>query len=291
MVMSECPHGTRFKPLPLRRGFWKKLPNKIKEGTVLLARDLPEREDVRNAAQSILIGHIASRLISGFNRPALKRGGEFYGEFFATYMEAIQAEELRIWEEISCEMDRALAERPGRDLTDTQAAYLTYAMLGHQEPPQSQELYMNLAVFARTYEELLRDKYGEAFAFALFYKALREHMPAFLFRLIGMDSLISVLLTMNAKPRELVNETLILRPGTVIESRFMDLGEDDSFAFRPKFVEVAHEHAQKNNLRKDFVGRTEDRGCPVLFASGRDAVIRFSIEELIAQHESYEHKP
>lgn len=291
--MSICPHGARYKPLPLRRGFWREFPKKIKEGVVLLAENSPEGEDIRNAAQSILIGHVESRLMSSFQRPALKGGGEFYGEFFAVYMELIKADELRIWEEISCELDLAISQQPSRELTVLEAAYLSYMMLkGKQskEPPQSQELYMNLAVFARAYEELLRKKYGEEFSHALFYKALREHMPVFLLRLIGMDSIMSMLLTMNAKPRELVDETLILHPEMKLDLRFMELGEDDSFSFRPRFVEVMCEHVQQHNFTEDSLGRTEDRGCPVLYAPLRDAIISFSIEELIAQHQSYEHK-
>jgi hypothetical protein len=287
--MSECPHGKRFAPLPLRRGFWRELPKKIKEGVVLLAEDLPESEDIRNAAQSILIGYIESRLMESFRRPTLKPGGDFFQEFFATYMEAIQIEELRVWEEMSCEIDYAISERPDRDLTDKEAAYLTYTMLGYEIPPQSQELYMNLAVYARVYDELLRGKYGEHYTPTFFYKALREHMPAFLFKLIGMSSVISALLTMNAKPRELVDETLILQPHTILESRFMEIGEDNSFFFLPKFVEVVYEHVEEKNFTNDFVGRTEDRGCPVLYASGRNTIIHFSIEELIAQHKLYEH--
>ncbi len=288
--MNSCPHGQRYKPLPLRRGFWRDLSKKLREGVVLVAENMPEREDVRNAAQAVLINHIASRLMKSFNRPALDTGGEFYTAFFASYMERIRAEELRIWEEFASEMDGALSKPLDRNLTETESAYLTYALLDLGEPPQSQELYMNLAVHARTYEELLRTKYGEAYSPSRFYDALRTHMPAFLYRLISMDSVMSMLLTMNTKPGHLVEETLILYPETVLDARFFELGADDSFSFRPKFIEVTHEHARAHDFTEDSHGRTEDRGCPVLYASARDAIIRFSIEELIAQHTSYAHK-
>jgi hypothetical protein len=288
--MTNCPAGKRFKPLPLRRGFWRELPDKIKGGIVLIAEDEAEGEDIRNAAQSILISDIAPRLMKDFRRPKLESGKEFFEAFFYAYAEEVYAEELRIWEEISDEIDRTLAEQPGRDLTGSEAAYLTYSLLGYEEPPQSFELYMNLAVFARTYEELLRKKYGPEYTAALFYQALREHMPNFLFRLIGMDSVTSALLTLNAKPRETAGETLILQPTTRLESRFMELREDDSFSFRPQFVDMIHEHMRSFGIKEDGQGRTEDRGCPVLYASERSAIVRFSIDQLIAEHESYGHK-
>ena len=155
------------------------------------------------------------------------------------------------------------------------------------EPPGSHELYMNLAIFARVYEELMRKKQGDAYSAEFLYQGLREHMPGFLLRLIGMDSVISMLLTMNAKPRKVPEDTVILQPGTVLDSRLMEIRENGSFNFHPKFVEMIHEHARKNDLREDSMDRTEDRGCPVLYSSERDAIIRLSIEELIAQHQSY----
>jgi hypothetical protein len=295
--MSNCPQGKRFKPLPLRRGFWRELPKKLKAGVVLLTENTPEGEDIRTAAQSILISIIESRLMGEFKRPALKPGREFYAEFLAVYQDHIQAEEFRIWEELGCEIDQSLAKQPNRDLTEVEAAYLTYTMLRtetvllEQEPPQSNELYMNLAVYARAYEELLREKYKGQHTPELLYKALREHMPNFLFRLIGMDSVLSILLTMNAIPKELAGEKILLHERTVIEPRFMELGADDSFSFRPKFLEMVCDLARRQNFTEDSLGRTEDRGCPVLYATERDAIIRFSIEELIAQHASHEHKP
>lgn len=276
--------------MPLRRGFWRELLMRLKEGTVLTAKDLPEILDISHAAQAILISTIESRLMSSFTRPLPRRGEEFYAAFSSAYMEGIRAEELRIWEELGDEIDHALSEQSGRDLTGVEAAYLSYTMLGIEEPPQSYELYINLAAFARAYEELMRKKYGEKFSQPLFYKALREHMPAFLVRLISMDSVISVLLTMNVKPRDQVEESIILQPETTFDACFMEVRDDDSFSFRPKFVEAICSHAKQYDIREDQLGRTEDRGCPVLYASERDSIIRFSIEELITQHEMYEHK-
>jgi len=290
--MGKCPQTKAYKPLPLRRDFWREFPSKIQEGVVILARDLPESEDVRNAAQAILITHIQSRLMLSFKRPPLTSGGEFYTEFFTTYVKAIGEEELRVWKEFCDDVDATLLEDPGRDLTDKEAAYLTYVFLDDSWiPPTSTEYYMNLPVYARAYEELVQEKYGKGYTPEIFYKALRAHMPNFILWLIAMDPVILVLLTMNAKPRDLVNQPLILNTDTVLDAKFMCLGEDDdSFFFLPKFVGAIHEHAKQCAFREDHLGRTEDRGCPVLYSFERDAIICFAIEELIAQHRMYEHK-
>ncbi|MBY0294336.1 hypothetical protein K2Q08_03330 [Patescibacteria group bacterium] len=272
--------------MPLRRGFWREYPAKIKEGVVLIPRDLPEGQDMSNAAQAVLISHIESRLMEKFRRPVLSRFGEFYAEFNRAYTDATSIQELRIWEEIGCEVDESLAEQPDRELTDKEAAYLTLVMWGHPKPPESMELYMFLPAYARVYEELLREKYGERYTPALFYKALREHMPKFILQIIGMDMVITFLLTMNLATGP-IEDGFILKPSTVLDVRLMRLGENDALSLLPKFVDVIHERAREQNYKEDQNGRTADRGCPVLFASKRDEILSFAIEELIAQHELY----
>ncbi len=262
----------------------------IREGVVLLERDLPEGRDISNTAQSELISHIQSELMKTFKRPQLKRGCEFYSEFSAAYEEAIRVEEFRIWENMSNEIDNALSKNPDRELSEKEAAYLAYTMHGSEDPPQSWELYMNLAVFARVYEELLRKKYDKQFSSKLFYEALRTHMPTFLFHLMSMSPIILRQVIMYAKPRELLEESPLLHPRTTLESRCFEIGKDDSFSFLPKFVEAMCDHVweHKHEFREDPFGRTEDRGCPFLYSSRRNEVMRFSIEELIAQHKQYE---
>lgn len=291
LTMTKCPEGKRFKPLPRRRGFWRGHINAIKQGIVILAEELPEQEDARNAAQAILIDHIESRLMQRFRRPALDPDGEFYAEFFDAYVKVVRTAEENVWCEIEREVCEALAEQPDRDLSEKEAAYLTYTYVGYiDQPPDSTEYYMNLAVFSRAYEELLKKKYGEQYTPGVFYRALRTHMYGFVMRLIAMDSLISVLLLQNMKSPERADKYQLLRPETVLDSCFMRLGEDDSFAFAPQFIDAVHEHTRENNMKKDAVGRIEDRGCPVLYSSERDAIIHFGIEELIAQHKAHMHR-
>lgn len=288
--MNECPHGKRYKPLPLRRGFWREYPAEFRKGLVLTPSSVAEGIDMATAAQAVLINHIESRLMRNFKRPTLAREGDFYAEFNKAYVRMAYAEEHRIWKEIGREVDQAFMLEPEREFTDKEAAYLTLWRLGVKKPPQSIELYMFLPAFAQAYEELLRKKYAERYTPAIFYKALRTHMAAFLLRIIGMDMVIIFLLTLNMVSTIPNAKGFILKPGVVLDSRLMGLKEDDKLFLSSAFVEAIHERAREQNFREDQSGRTEDRGCPVLYSSQRDAIIRFAIEELIAQHELYEHK-
>jgi hypothetical protein len=286
--MNECPHRARFKPLPLRRGFWRDLPNKLKEGIVLLPETVPEIRDTRAAAHAVIIDHMQPRLIQNFVRPLLSGTKEFYGEFFMAYLKASYRTERRIWEEIAREFDQAIAENPLRELTAQEAAYLTLVAHGYKTGPQSMELYMNLASYARAYEGLLRDKYGDWFTGATFYKALRAHMPKFLSRLIGLDAVILNLVTINLTPRKHRRGIgFVLRPSIALDARLLDLGENDSLSFPPKFLHEIHKLAKEVGFKTDLNGRTEDRGCPVLFADEYPKILSFAIEELIAQHQLY----
>lgn len=286
--MSECPFGKRYKPLPLRRGFWREYPDRLKNGVVLWTKDESRRYDMMSAANSILLSHVQWRLRASFRRPALKAGRDFYAEFFRAYVEVSYAEECRIWDEIGCEVEQTFSERHVHGFTDKEAAYLTLVGLGQKEPPQSMELYMFLPSYARAYEELLHEKHGEQYTHEILYQRLREHMPKFLLQVIGTDMVVTFLTTLNLvsmPPRG--PEGFILKPDVPLDLRLMDLDEDDKLFLLPKFIDAIHEQAREKGIKEDQNGRTEDRGCPVLFASERDAIITFAIDELIAQHELY----
>ena len=283
-MSSEGPKtGERFRPLPLRRQFWKEYPKVIRDGAVILPESPAEREDIRNAAQSVMIEYIERGLMHDFKRPELPDKDDFYSEFSAIYPDAIQAEEFRQWERAGDAFAQRTKENPAAPLDETSAAYLTLTFMGMEEPPQSIELYPILAAFGRAYESLLREKYGDQYSDELLYRNLRSQMKPFLLRFIGMDSITSMLLSQNAVTKETQHDTMILHPGAVIEPRLLDLGENDSLRFPPEFIDAVHKHIREQGITKDPLGRTEDRGCPVLYSSERDAVVEFAIEELIAQ--------
>lgn len=272
-------------PLPPRRGFWSRALEYLADGRVLCDEgDIGVRRDNKIAAQSVLIDEIGRRLMKTFTRPQLPEHTEFYKGFYQVYENAVQETDNLIWEKLCDEFDEEIKKKNGTtDLSKSEAAYLTYAFTGIEEAPQSYELYLNLALFARAYEQLLRTKYDSNFTYEHYYTALRNRMPEFLLRLTSMDSLVLFLLRVNAEPHE-ENQRMGLHAESIIDPRLLTLHRDESFNFRNEYVDLVHKHILAHNLKDDFRGRTESRGCPVLRSSIPRELYDFAVEELIAQH-------
>ena len=274
--MDETPKE-KWKPLPLRRKFWAKLPQRIREGTVLVSKDEKEKEDIRNAAQSILIDYIEKELLNTFKRPRLDENREFYEAFLKGYCPYVEERETEIWEELSKHANNALKENPEKDLSEKEAAYLTLSSLdGHENNAAlSGELYYFLAMHTRVYEDLLKEKHKELYTDEILYSALRDHMPKFLLRFIGLDSVIASLINDNAQTKESrerdLEDEMIPVKGQ-FEARMFYLTEDDSLRIKSTLIDEVTNQAKEKGIIGDQVGRTEDRGCPVLFASQRHSV-------------------
>jgi hypothetical protein len=287
--MSESFGGSeKFKPLPLRRSFWKEIPPLLKRGVVVVPEDAAEREDARNAAQAVIIDSIEKELMSTFQRPELPGKDEFYSEFFTAYDSAVTEQETVIWGNIGKRVEEKTKKHQAGPLDEESAAYLTLRRLGEEEAPQSRELYLTLAPIGRAYEERLREKYGEHYSPSLLYDGFRKHMPHFMLRFISMDSVISHLVALNSPTKETRakdNTEPLISSHTKFDPRVIQLDDHDSLRFAPKFIDLIHSYAREKGITEDMHGRTEDRGCPVLYSSERDAIIKFAIEELIAQHQ------
>lgn len=284
--MGKCPAEKRYKPLPLRRGFWREYLKQLEKGVALIPENFLEWEDVRNAAQAVIIDHIQSRLMVRFKRPIISDFREFFTRFNDEYVERIREVEIEVWDEICNETTEALLKRPDRDMSDKEAACLTYLFSGHPMPPDSTEFYMTMTIFARAYQELLQEKYLENYKPEIFYQALRQHMYKFIMSLLALDSAMAGLLVMGAA-KDLTSGYNTIETHTVIDSQFLELDSNDAMSFTPEFVTRASDYAQEEKIKADASGRKEDRGCPALFAKRRDAIICFAIEELIAQHQIY----
>jgi hypothetical protein len=261
------------------------MPDLVRNGTIVLPDDPAAREDARNAAQAVIIGYIERDLMEHFRRPKLDSEKSVYPEFCDKYADASREQEFEIWEKIGREVEASTKAHPESPLDERAAAYLTLQFLEYDGPPRSEELYMSLPLFAEAYEKKLKEKYGDAYAHERLYEGMRKSFPAFLTRYIGMNSIISILATTNLATKETFDKSSPpLRPDVIFEPRMLRLKDDDSLVFSETFVDIIHEHAQRKNYKEDQVGRTEDRGCPVLFSEERDAILAFSIEEMIAQH-------
>ncbi len=298
-AMPESPKHEkkeRWKPLPLRREFWKKLPKSLNEGIVLIPEDSNEKDDIGHAAQAILIDYIEDALMKHFERPEIRAGEDFYEAFSATYVSTIQSLEMQAWQELSEKADKTLQENTGVDLHPREAAYLTLTSLERheREAVSSVELYILLSLYAEVYETLLKEKYAEAYTPELFYSALRTNMPNFLLRFIALDGVIGGLLAFNAQTQEsldiMTGSGELFPPATKYESRMFYLDGDDTLKFKEVFVDTVHAFAKEKELTADQSGRTFDRGCPVLYAEKRDEILQFAIEELIAQHKLFHQK-
>jgi len=282
----------RWKPLPLRREFWKVLPAKLKDGVVLISDDKAEKEDMRNAAQAVLIDYIEEELMRTFESPILDKQKDFYNTFWRVYFEVVQRKEVEAWDNLSTEVDNLLKKSPNAELTVREAAYLTLNMVSRHETMavSSVELYFFLSMSAQVYETLLKEKYKNSYNDKIFYECLRKNFPKFLSRLIGLDSVIAAVLSTNIQTAEsLEHNAATVKEGdltfeTEYDPNFFYLGDDDSLHINPKLMEEIYKYAKENEISEDMIGRTADRGCPVLYASKRDAIIDFAIEELIEQH-------
>lgn len=280
-------HGSLCRPLPLRRKFWRTLPQLIRNGTVLIRNEPAEREDIRNAAQSILIDYIEREVMATFKRPSLVKSCDFYAAFYVAYEKAIRDTELAIWKHFGKEFEVWSAKHAAEPLTEKWAAYLTYAFREYPEPPQSNELYMNMAPLARAYESLLRQKYGKKYSHEQFYETLHTRFPTFLFRFIGMDTLIGALISTNLHIKRTHQEGMLVSRYSFYEPRLFILDENDTLVFKPAFLAAIRAHAQEQNFKEDHQGRAKDRGCPFLFAKERTSVLDFAIHELIEQHRAW----
>ena len=288
--MNGAPKNERFKPLPMRREFWKIMPDLIKDGVVVLPEDPKEINDARAAAFSVLIDHQERELIEHFRRPELTQD-DFYTDFAVSYSTEITNQESEIWDRFEKETAQKQEQEPTAPLTEQEAAYLTLTAADAArgiptDHPQSIELYEFLPKYVESYEALLKQKYGDSYSPDILYEALRKYMPKFMTRFIAMDPVISKIAAINLMSEESLDKGDDTAHAT-FEPRTMELDGDDSLQFKKLFVDAIHEHAMEKNFTEDSVGRTEDRGCPALYSNQRDAVLKFAVEEMIAQHKLY----
>ena len=281
--MSEkSPREQRDKPLPLRREFWKKLLPKIQRGEVLAPETPEEVDDALHTAHAVLIDYLDPILVRDFERPKLPQNAEFYAAFSEHYFTAVDTQEQALWNRLRNEV--AQEERVGAQRDGHVAAYHTLTRLGLTAPPSGMELYITLAPLGRVYENLLKEKYADAYVPGHFYDALKQHMPNLLLRFISFDPVIGGVLTINLITKETRRKDVVIDVNAVFDERFFYLDEHDALQIEPALIEKVREHIGEKGIEDDMMQRTKDRGCPVLYAKTRDVIIDFAVDELIAQH-------
>lgn len=243
--------------------------------------DKQELIDFKYAIDSILIPEVTKR-VKDFT-PELDKNVEFYKAFFVAYLD-ILGREMEVAEKLADEKYET------NDMSDPiYRAFLTMD-LGFPESfvPSSLELFPTLAVFARKYENLLRDTLGSDFNIEIFFDNLRKYFPKLLLRLISMDDITNGIVILNARDEsQKKSSNAFLDPDYHVRDNVLITDENGVPVMSPKFLELVKQHITQNNITTSNVGRIEDRRCPFLYAEGRDEYINFAIEELIRQYKKY----
>ncbi len=295
--------------LPRRPEFRKRILDAFKSGTVVVLEPPSSREnmitrdeyvaeftDISNAAQTVLIDHIQKALIERFVRPQIAQDTAkeaFYAVFAHDYARYVRDLEIAIWNELGeqvREQTEHLTEHELDELPPTVAAYITYVGLGISRPPSSIELYVYLAKYAESYETLLQQKYGSAYVPELYYEGLQKHIHSFMVKFIGMDSVMSERLTLNLTSPEVKSSIQFaeaLEGVDPLNVDHLELTGAGGLGFKKDYVDRVHAHVRAHTISHDMMGRTETRGCPVLYAKERDRVIAFAINEIIIQHRQF----
>ena len=272
-------------PLPLRYAEVKEKRSILDEGIVPVSEDIMERYDISNAAQSIVIDRLESELIAGWESPDLDLEGfrNFYHAFAVNYYLKVKELEVELWQDLV----QSVVSKEDLDinnLSPEEAAILTLANLSEFEfgAASSQELFMETALYARVYENILKEKLGDEFSNEMFEKSLQDNMPNFQKRLISLDTVIIDYVRANVMKRENGDESEYINSD--LDPRCLEVDDDTlQLRFKPKLLQLFKNHAAENSVKEDSMGRTVSRGCPFLVSNIRDELIRFVVEELISQ--------
>lgn len=274
-------------PLPTRFKEVKAFRDAMQRGVVVLPEHLVEHYDAANAAQSIIIDHLLTEVMVTWQTPTLEcASGDFYKCFSLTYFHLSREQEEVIWQTM---LDSTLASSDLvlDNLQPLEAATLTLANFPgyHEVAASSQEIFLETSLHAAVYEQLLQEKYKEAYI-EHFYHGLKENFSLFLKRLIALDSVIIDLYRANITVHKPADGSEGAEYGP-LNSQCFQLGEHDELRMNPLVLSVLKEYALKNNLKKDTLGREANRGCPFLVSKVQDEFIDFVIGEFISQHQKY----
>ncbi len=289
MTAEDPSREALKKPLPFRRRFRTVLLSLFEQGTVIVAEtNTPEWWDAQNAAQTICINHLHPKVIADFSRPVLPDTGDFYERFSDKYIQEVRKTETAVWREFGKKFNKRFEDLDSDaldNLSDIEAAYLVLSRAETAQIPGSEELFGFLARVSEVYETLLKKKFKERYSPSMFYKMLRENMSVFILKFIALDSVIAEDTFLFAGAKKQADGSLSVS-GFSLNPIVFQLGDNDELLFTKDFTNFVHQEVEGKGKTSDSVGRTEDRGCPVLFAKKevRDGIISFAIEELIAQH-------
>jgi hypothetical protein len=277
-------------PLPIHKDFWKDILPSLKKGLVTIEdRDNPNSwRDTYYAAMPEIIDAIYSEVMENFQRPVLEVGGHGFAlDFIRQYHEQTDLEVTAIRERVEEELLTTLAETPDKEFSPLEASLLSQMFADNRTlVPDSGPFYIHIGIYGYIYEELLKRKMRESFSAEALYQVLQKNFKNFL---IAQTATSDLLLNVERSflygggywenSEEGVPFTL-----DTLNYSYLYLDENNLLRVTPEGIEAIHQFIKEKKPVESLAGRTEERGCPVLYARNRDAIYEFGVQEYVAQH-------
>ena len=277
-------------PLPIHKDFWKDILPNLRKGFVAIEdRDNPNSwRDTYYAAMPEIIDAIYSEVIENFQRPTLEVSGHGFAlDFIQQYEEQTDQEVTIIRERLEEELLATLTEAPDKELSPLEASLLSQMFADNRRLiPKSGPFYIQIGIYGYIYEQLLRKKMGESFSAEAFYQVLQKNFKDFLIAQTATNDLLS-----HAERSFLYGadywengEKGVTFTLETLNYSHLYLDKNNILRVTPEGLEAIHQFVKEKKPIESLAGRTEERGCPVLYTRNRDAIYEFGVNEYIAQH-------
>jgi hypothetical protein len=278
-------------PLPLHKDLWKDLLPNLRKGFVAIEdRDNPNSwRDTYYAAMPEIIDALYDEVIANFQRPTLEVSGHGFALDFIQYHKQIDREVATIRERVEEELLATLAETPDKELSPLEASLLSQMFADNRTlVPESGPFFIHIGTYGYIYEKLLREKMGGSFSTEVLYQVLQKNFKSFLIAQTATSDLL-----LDAERVFLFGadywENSEKGTGTpftleTLDYSHLSLDENNVLRVTPEGIEAMHQFVKEKKPIESLAGRTEERGCPVLYARNRDAIYEFGVREYIAQH-------
>lgn len=279
-------------PLPIRKDFWKDILPKIKQGVVALEgspRDESRWRDIYYAAMPEIIDAIYREVIANFKRPVLEQGTQgFFVDFMIQYTEHINQHVREIRERLESELLSKLDADSKQELSPLEASLLSQMFNDDRTfNPASDPFFIYIGTYGYIYEQLLKEKFGPSYSHETLYQALENTFKDFLLGKTATPDILGDVektLLYGSEYWEKGNKGGVPFDPNTLDYSYLYLDENNMLRMTPDAINTIHTFLQEKTPTESLSGRTEERGCPVLYAKSRDEIYNFGVREYIAQH-------
>lgn len=278
--------------LPIRKDFWKDIIPKIKQGIIVLEGSQQNESrwrDIYYATMPEIITAIYSEAIENFKRPTLEKSGHgFPLDFIREYHEQMNKSVETIRERIETELLDNLKESPEKDLTPLEAALLSQTFNDNRTLiPDSGPFFIHIGIYGYIYEQLLKEKMGTAYSADALYETLEKNFSNVLLAQTATSNLLTEAeraLLYGQDYWEKATEGGVPFTLKTLNYSHLHLDKNDVLRVTPEGVATIHEFIKEKKPTESLSGRTEERGCPVLYTKNLKDIYDFGVREYIAQH-------